>query len=623
MELNQLTNVNLISLNLDLDNKVDVIKTLIKQLYNEGKITSEEEFFKAIMAREELSPTGIEAGLAIPHGKSDVVKEAAFAVATIKTPLEDWESVDESNKVDLVFLLAIPSAEAGSTHLELLAELMTKVANPDFMSAIKNAKDPIDLYRSLGDSGEEEEEVDLTQFEKTIVAVTACPAGIAHTYMAAEALSKAGKEMGVAVYVEKQGANGIEDRHTTELLKKADAAIFAVSVAVKEEDRFKHLPTTKVPVAQPLKDAKKVIQDALDKAEQVGKGEFVEQEVVEEVEEKKSAGAIAKEALMTGISYIIPLIVAGGMIASLALMIFGVDGITEAGTIGFELNSFGQSILALMVPLLAGYMAFSLGDKVALVPGIAGGIAANTVGGGFIGGIIAGFIAGYFMRWFKKYKVNKTFVPLMNMLVYPLVGTLVVGLLMLFVIGGPIAFINESLINALNSLSGSNAILLAIVIGVMTSADLGGPINKAAFAFSLAAIEAGNGLPYAAFAVAKCSPGVALTIATLIKPKMFTQSQQELGKTSWIMGLGGITEAAIPYAISEAFIAIPSFMIGGAVGAVISYVSGCSLLAAGGSIFTMPITSNPIMWTLALASASVISGVCIIIGKIIREKRSK
>lgn len=619
MELKKLTNKNLICLNLELDSKEAVIKALVKKLYDEGKITSEEGYLKAVMDREELSPTGMEAGLAIPHGKSEFVKEACFAIATLKKPLEDWESIDETNKVDFVFLLAIPTAEAGSTHLELLAELMTRISNDDYKNMIKNSKTPEELYRNIDGEVEAEEEVDITTFDKTIVAVTACPAGVAHTYMAAEALVKAGKEMGVAVYVEKQGAAGIEDRHTKELLKKADAAIFAVSVAVKEEERFSHLPTVKVKVAEPLKDAKKVIQDALDKAEKVGKGEFVE---TEQEEEKVSAGEIAKQALMTGISHIIPLIVAGGMIASLALMFFGIDGVKEVGSVGNTFKVFGNNIIALMIPILSGYMAYSLSGKAGLIPGIAGGIAANTVGGGFIGGIIAGYIAGYFMRWFVTVKVNRTFTGLMNMLVYPLVGTLVVGITMLFIIGKPVGFINSSLINFLNGLSGANAVILAILIGIMTCSDLGGPINKAAFAFSLAAIEAGNGLPYAAFSVAKCMPGIAVTVGTLIAGKAFTESERELGKTSWIIGLCGISEAAIPFFLGDPIVAMPAFMIAGAVGSVISYLSGCSLLAAGGSIFTMPVTSNPIMWIVAIIVSSVVGGILLAVFKMIKNKKN-
>lgn len=619
MELKQLTSENLIALNLDAKDKLDAIKQLVDMLYKEKKITSKEEFLKAVLDREKLSPTGIEAGLAIPHGKSDFVKEASFAIATLKKPLTDWESIDESNKVDLVFLLAIPSAESGSTHIELLSELMTRISNDDYKNMIKNSDSPNKLYRNL-DGEIKEEEIDVEKTGKSIVAVTACPAGIAHTYMSAEALVKAGKKMGVDVYVEKQGAAGIEDRHSSKHLKEADAAIFAVAVAVKEEERFKHLPIHKVSVSEPLKDAEKVINDALDLSKKVKKGEYVE---VENKEENVSAKEIAKQSLMTGISYIIPLIVAGGMIASLALMFFGTDGVSQVGSIGNILKVFGGNIMALMIPILSGYMAYSLAEKPGLIPGIAGGIAANTVGGGFIGGIIAGYLAGYFMRWFKTIKVNKTFNGLMNMLVYPLVGTLFVGIIMLFVIGKPVGFINSSLVNMLNSLSGSNAIILSIIIGLMTCADLGGPINKAAFAFSLAAIEAGNGLPYAAFSVAKCMPGVAITLATLIIPRTFKKEELELGKTSWIIGLCGITEAAIPFAISDPIVTIPSFMIAGAVGASISYISGCSLLAAGGSIFTIPVTSNPLMWMVAILVSSIVGAICIITGRKIREKVKK
>lgn len=435
MNLSNLTNNKLIEIDLELNRKEDVIKHLIKQLKSEGKITSEEEFFKAVMEREALSPTGFEAGLAVPHGKSDVVLEASFAVATLKRPIEDWESVDEDNKVEFVFLLAIPTAEAGSTHIELLAELMTRISNDDYKKRLQNSKSATELFDNL-DKNIAKDNVDISKFDKSIVAVTACPAGIAHTYMAAEALVKAGKEMGVAIYVEKQGANGIEDKHTNEQLKNADAAIFAVDVAVKNQERYNHLSVYKTKVATPLKDAKGIIERALKQAENKNKGEYIESN---DSEEKISFKEEAKTAILTGISHIIPLIVAGGMVLAFAVLVSQAFGLQDTyntdGSWLWMYRKLGGNLLGtIMVPVLSAYMAYSIGEKPALAPGFAAGIAANMINGGFLGGMLGGFLAGYIIKAFKKYIPAKgTLAGFVSFWVYPVFGTLIVSSLMFFV----------------------------------------------------------------------------------------------------------------------------------------------------------------------------------------------
>lgn len=311
-----------------------------------------------------------------------------------------------------------------------------------------------------------------------------------------------------------------------------------------------------------------------------------------------------RKALMTGISYIIPLVVAGGMILSLAL-IFG-EARTE-GTIAFMYRQFGGSILGLMVPILAAYIAYGLEGKPALIPGLAAGLAANNIGSGFIGGIFAGLIAGYAIRMLKKIPYNKSFAGTMTMFFYPLVGSLIAGTIMLFIIGKPIASVNIGLTNWLNSLQGANAIILGLIIGAMTCFDMGGPVNKAAYAFALAGIESGNGIPYAAFAAAKTMPGIALTISTMISSKYYDQDEIEAGKSSWVLGAAGITEGAIPFAISDPFRVIPAMMTGGAVASVLSITGGSSLLSAGGSLITIPVTSNPLNWVIALTAGTFVS----------------
>lgn len=567
MDLKNLTNENLITIDLDLNKKEDVIKYLVKQLYDEGKLSSEKDFYNAVLDREALSPTGFEAGLAVPHGKSNAVKEAAFAVAKLKRPISEWESVDENNKVELVFLLAIPTSEAGSTHIELLAELMTRISNEEYKKSLENSKDKHEFYKRL-DMTIKEDDINVDKFEKTIVAVTACPAGIAHTYMAAEALVKAGKEMGVRVLVEKQGANGIENRHTNENLKNADTAIFAVDVAVKEVERFGHLPVYKTKVAAPLRDAKAIIEKALKQAEDHKKGTFNE---IEEIEEKVSFGNEAKKAILTGISHIVPLIVAGGMIAAFATLIaqgFGLQDVFNAENSWLWMyRKLGSNLLGtLMVPVLSAYMAYSISDKPALGPGFAAGVAANMINGGFLAGMAGGFIAGYTIKMLKRYIPSKgTLAGFISFWVYPVLGTLIVGTLMFFVVGKPVTALNQGLISWLGSMAGTNAALFGAILGIMVSFDLGGPVNKAAYAFCIGAMAEGIIIPYTVFASVKMVSAFGVTFATLLFKKYFNEEEQEVGKSTWLLGLAGITEGAIPFMIADPLRVIPSLCIGSAI----------------------------------------------------------
>lgn len=332
---------------------------------------------------------------------------------------------------------------------------------------------------------------------------------------------------------------------------------------------------------------------------------------------KKTTGfEEVKKALMSGISYIIPLVVAGGMIMSLAL-VFGPEGsifgyAREDGTIASQIRVFGGDILGLMVPILAAYIAFGLEGKIALIPGLAGGLAANSIGSGFLGGMVAGLLAGYLIRYMRKIKYNESFAGTMNMFVYPLMGSLIIGIVMLFIIGKPIAAINTGLLNWLNIIGDRNPLILGLIIGAMACFDMGGPVNKAAYAFSLAAIGAGNGIPYAAFSAAKSLPGIAITISALLFSKYYNEEERDAAKSTWILGLVGITEGAIPFAIADPLRVIPSMIFGGAIAAGISISGASSLLAAGGSVLTVPVTTNAVNWIIALivgtlASAAMLS----------------
>lgn len=621
MDLKNLTNENLITIDLDLNKKEDVIKYLVKQLYDEGKLSSEKDFYNAVLDREALSPTGFEAGLAVPHGKSNAVKEAAFAVAKLKRPISEWESVDENNKVELVFLLAIPTSEAGSTHIELLAELMTRISNEEYKKSLENSKDKYEFYKRL-DMTIKEDDINVDKFEKTIVAVTACPAGIAHTYMAAEALVKAGKEMGVRVLVEKQGANGIENRHTNENLKNADAAIFAVDVAVKEVERFGHLPVYKTKVAAPLRDAKAIIKNALKQAEGHQKGTFNE---IEEIEEKVSFGNEAKKAILTGISHIVQLIVAGGMIAAFATLIaqgFGLQDVFNAENSWLWMyRKLGSNLLGtLMVPVLSAYMAYSISDKPALGPGFAAGVAANMINGGFLAGMAGGFIAGYTIKMLKRYIPSKgTLAGFISFWVYPVLGTLIVGTLMFFVVGKPVTALNQGLISWLGSMAGTNAALFGAILGIMVSFDLGGPVNKAAYAFCIGAMAEGIIIPYAVFASVKMVSAFGVTFATLLFKKYFNEEEQEVGKSTWLLGLAGITEGAIPFMIADPLRVIPSLCIGSAITGSIVSVFNIGLDVPGAGIFSLfvlkgqPLLLGMGVWFGAAVFGAVISAALLVI----------
>ncbi|WP_010166596.1 PTS 2-O-a-mannosyl-D-glycerate transporter subunit IIABC [Candidatus Epulonipiscium viviparus] len=588
MELSRLTNESMIFLNMPYSTKSEVIDAMVKALFDNGKITSIEDFTAAIYDREAISETGIENGLAIPHGKADCVAEAAFVIMTTEGIVSDWESIDEDNEVQHIVMLAIPKSEGGSTHLDLLATLMERMSDEDYATKLFSSKTVSELYNNLDSENTQEEQH--IEYTKSIVAVTACPAGIAHTYMAAQALEKAGKELGVKVYVEKQGANGIEGRLTTEQLQEADAAIFSVGVAVKNIERFNHLPITQTSVAEPLKDAKSIINRALKKAETHEKGSF---DASTQSPQKLGLGEEIKQAVMTGISHMVPFVVAGGMILAFAVLISQQFNLVEEyNTAGHWLNSFrqlsGGLLGTLLVPVMAAYMAFAIGEKPALVSGFAAGFAANLVGGGFLAGMLGGLIAGYSVRYMKKIIPAKgPFSGFISFFIYPVVSVIWIGIIMFFVIGEPVAFINLKLTDFLRDLQGTNVIILGIVIGIMTSFDLGGPVNKAAYAFCVSVMQEGVLVPYAIFASVKMVSGFAITMTTLIEKESYTTEELEAGRTTWLLALGGITEGAIPFMMKHPLQVMTSLCTGSAVcGAIVAFAN-VGLNVPGAGIFSM------------------------------------
>ncbi|EFN7392266.1 PTS 2-O-a-mannosyl-D-glycerate transporter subunit IIABC [Escherichia coli] len=544
MNLTTLTHRDALCLNARFTSREEAIHALTQRLAALGKISSTEQFLEEVYRRESLGPTALGEGLAVPHGKTAAVKEAAFAVATLSEPLQ-WEGVDGPEAVDLVVLLAIPPNEAGTTHMQLLTALTTRLADDEIRARIQSATTPDELLSALDDKGGTQPSASFSN-APTIVCVTACPAGIAHTYMAAEYLEKAGRKLGVNVYVEKQGANGIEGRLTADQLNSATACIFAAEVAIKESERFNGIPALSVPVAEPIRHAEALIQQAL-----TLKRSDETRTVQQDTQPVKSVKTELKQALLSGISFAVPLIVAGGTV-------------------------------------LAAYTAYSLADKPALAPGFAAGLAANMIGSGFLGAVVGGLIAGYLMRWVKNHlRLSSKFNGFLTFYLYPVLGTLGAGSLMLFVVGEPVAWINNSLTAWLNGLSGSNALLLGAILGFMCSFDLGGPVNKAAYAFCLGAMANGVYGPYAIFASVKMVSAFTVTASTMLAPRLFKEFEIETGKSTWLLGLAGITEGAIPMAIEDPLRVIGSFVLGSMVTGAIVGAMNIGLSTPGAGIFSL------------------------------------
>ncbi|EFD0917604.1 PTS 2-O-a-mannosyl-D-glycerate transporter subunit IIABC [Escherichia coli] len=586
MNLTTQTHRDALCLNARFTSREEAIHALTQRLAALGKISSTEQFLEEVYRRESLGPTALGEGLAVPHGKTAAVKEAAFAVATLSEPLQ-WEGVDGPEAVDLVVLLAIPPNEAGTTHMQLLTALTTRLADDEIRARIQSATTPDELLSALDDKGGTQPSASFSN-APTIVCVTACPAGIAHTYMAAEYLEKAGRKLGVNVYVEKQGANGIEGRLTADQLNSATACIFAAEVAIKESERFNGIPALSVPVAEPIRHAEALIQQAL-----TLKRSDETRTVQQDTQPVKSVKTELKQALLSGISFAVPLIVAGGTVLAVAVLlsqIFGLqDLFNEENSWLWMYRKLGGGLLGiLMVPVLAAYTAYSLADKPALAPGFAAGLAANMIGSGFLGAVVGGLIAGYLMRWVKNHlRLSSKFNGFLTFYLYPVLGTLGAGSLMLFVVGEPVAWINNSLTAWLNGLSGSNALLLGAILGFMCSFDLGGPVNKAAYAFCLGAMANGVYGPYAIFASVKMVSAFTVTASTMLAPRLFKEFEIETGKSTWLLGLAGITEGAIPMAIEDPLRVIGSFVLGSMVTGAIVGAMNIGLSTPGAGIFSL------------------------------------
>lgn len=443
---------------------------------------------------------------------------------------------------------------------------------------------------------------------KKIVAVTACPTGIAHTYMAAENLEMAAKEMGVDIKVETQGSIGAENKLTDEDIKNADAVIIAAATKV-DKSRFEGKPILEVPVEEAIKNAKGLI----DKAVKMEKPKDYVKKVEEIHEERSRQRTGAYKHLMTGVSYMIPFVVAGGILIALSFF-WGYKAFQVQGTIPAALMQIGGgSAFALMVPILSGFIAYSIADRPGLVPGMVGGMLAVSTGAGFLGGIISGFLAGYTIVYLKKIiRLPKTLEGLMPILVLPVLSTLIVGLLMVFVIGTPMKTIMTALTGWLKGMSAANAVIFGAILGLMMAFDMGGPVNKTAYTFATGLLASNVFMPMAAVMAAGMTPPLGLALATVLFKNRFTKEEREAGKAAWVLGASFITEGAIPFAAADPFRVIPSIMVGSAVTGALSMLFRIELRAPHGGIFVIPIAvSNPLLYILAIAVGAVVTALMI------------
>jgi PTS system fructose-specific IIC component len=465
--------------------------------------------------------------------------------------------------------------------------------------------------------------------ERRIVAVTSCPTGIAHTYMAAEALSKAGAAAGAEVKVETRGSIGAENELTAADIAAADAVIVAADTAVPEE-RFAGKPIVHASTGDAIKDSASLVARALAGADAAAAsggsaaaaatsgnaagGGYLDQ-VAAAKAAQKSRQKGAYRHLLTGVSFMIPFVVAGGILIALSFA-FGITAFEEEGTLAAALFEIGaRSAFALMVPILSGYIAFSIADRPGLAPGMIGGVIAGTIGAGFLGGIISGFLAGYVALWLvRSIKLPKAAQGLMPVLIVPLISTAVVGLAMIYVVGEPVQFINARLTEFLQGLSGGSALILGVILGVMMAFDMGGPVNKAAYTFSVGLLGSGVNEPMAAVMAAGMTPPLGLALATTLWPRRFTEEEHEAGRAAWVLGASFITEGAIPFAAADPLRVLPSIIAGSAVAGAISMTAGVELNAPHGGVFVLAIpnvlTSLPI-YLVAIAAGTIVTAVTV------------
>lgn len=631
MKIRELLAVESIDLNGCAAGKKEVLDHMVDLMAKSGKINDVETYRKGVYAREEEGTTGIGEGIAIPHCKSDAVSRPGLAAMVVKGGV-DFESLD-GEKADLFFLIAAPNTE-DNVHLDVLSKLSTLLMDETFTAGLRGARtveeflDVIDIAEADKDADiaekESKPEMPLAEGGAFVLAVTGCPTGIAHTYMAAESLEKKAKELGCRIKVETRGSGGAKNVLSKAEIAEADCIIVAADTQVPME-RFDGKPVIQCKVADGISKPEELLTKAMQKNAPIY--HVSEKEAAESSENgEDGVGHRIYKYLMNGVSHMLPFVVGGGILTAIAFLIdgFSVDlnalPMAERANFGSitplaaMFKSIGGTAFGFMLPILAGFIAMSIADRPGLAVGFVGGAIAAGGTSGFLGALVAGFLAGYIVRLLKKVleKLPDSLEGIKPVLLYPLLGIFIVGVVMTYAVEPPIGALNTMINNGLNGMNGASAIVLGALLGGMMSVDMGGPVNKAAYVFGTASIAAENYNIMAAVMVGGMVPPIAIALATLFFKNKFTADERKAGPTNFIMGLSFITEGAIPFAASDPLRVLPACIVGSAVAGALSMAFQCTLMAPHGGIFVFLTVGNPLMYLVALAAGSAVS--CILLG---------
>ena len=607
--------------------KTEALNQCIDLMAKSGKIADVEKYRKGVFAREEEGTTGIGMGIAIPHCKSDAVTKAGLAAMVVKDGV-DFESLD-GTPAKIIFLIAAPNTE-DNVHLQVLSKLSVMLMDEQFTNSLINAGS-VDEFLNIIDSAEKakdekeaakeaKEPVEVKKDDVFIVAVTACPTGIAHTYMAAEAIEKKAKELGYQVKVETRGSGGAKNVLTDDEIAKAAGVIVACDTNVPT-DRFDGKKVIECQVSDGINKAEELIKKIAAGDAPVFKASGKKEASHSSIGGKESIGHQIYKHLMNGVSHMLPFVVGGGILIAIAFLIDGfsvdlnslpADQRANFGTItqGAALfKGIGGTAFGFMLPILAGFIAMSIADRPGLAVGFVGGSIAANGTSGFLGALVAGFVAGYIVNLLKKIfsKLPESLDGVKPVLLYPLLGIFLIGVIMQFVVEPPIGALNTAINNGLNGLNGASAVVLGVLLGGMMAIDMGGPVNKAAYVFGTASIAAGNYNIMAAVMIGGMVPPLAIALATIFFKNKFTAEERKAGPTNFIMGLSFITEGAIPFAASDPLHVLPACAVGSAVAGGLSMAFGCTLMAPHGGIFVVPTIGNPLMYLVALVIGAFIA----------------
>lgn len=625
MRITDLLDKNSISLNAAPADKKETLDLAVELMAKSGKLSDVEKYREQVYAREEESTTGIGEGIAIPHGKCDAVKAPGLAAMVIKNGVE-YESLD-GEPVTLLFLIAAPNTK-DNVHLDVLSKLSVMLMDENFTTSLRNAKSVDEFLQIIDAADESAKSIDdrlsdtgITTEKKKgfkLLAVTSCPTGIAHTYMAAEALEKAARAADCQIKIETRGSAGAKNVLTAEEIEAADCIIVAADAKVPM-DRFNGKKVISCQVSDGIGKADQLVKQAMSGNVEVFHGES--SETTTAVTGKESAAHKIYTQLMNGVSHMLPFVVGGGILIAIAFLIDGLnvdinalpaDQRSNFGTItpiAAMFKNIGGVAFGLMLPVLAGFIGMAIGDRPALALGFVGGMLAANGKSGFLGALVAGFLAGYLIVGLRKIcdKLPEAIEKLAPVLIYPVVGILIMGLAMNFVVEPVMGGINTGLNNFLSGMGDSSRVVLGLILGGMMAIDMGGPFNKAAYVFGTAAITAGNYDIMAAVMIGGMTPPCAIALATLLFKNKFTKEERDAGPTNFIMGLAFITEGAIPFAASDPLHVLPSCIIGSALAGALSMAFHCTLMAPHGGIFVFPVVGNAVMYLVALVAGTVVS----------------